>query len=479
MNNDEIFRQAKFTAIVSDLHLCEAEPEPPKHRLWKKYKTREFFFDTTFAEFLKKLQEMSASQDIELILNGDIFDFDSVMSLPESPPFKMSWLEKKRGLHPQEEKSKFKIEKILYDHPDWCRALRAFIDAGNRIIFIIGNHDLELHFAEVQNTILNQLAAKRKDQVRFAEWFYISNNDTLIEHGNQHDPYCLCEDPINPFAESHGSKEVRLPFGSWATRYITNGMGYFNPHVDTNFIMSFSQYIMFFFKYMIRSQPLILWTWFWGAYYTLVQTIGDQLRPALRDPLSVEHRVADIARKSNATTGMVRQMSELFAPSAARNPILIARELWLDRAVLVLGVSYLLFNLYIYVNAIHPISISWFLIPCMMFLPPLMFYSSFVESDVVRFKEPQERILSLSSRITKVQRVVYGHTHIVRHEIIGGVEHLNSGCWSPAFMDVECTKPIDQKTFVWLAKEKDGQRKAHLFKFLEGRTTQVFSKIQQ
>jgi hypothetical protein len=33
-------------------------------------------------------------------------------------------------------------------------------------------------------------------RVRFVHWFYISNNDTLIEHGHQQDPYCLCENPL-------------------------------------------------------------------------------------------------------------------------------------------------------------------------------------------------------------------------------------------------------------------------------------------
>ena len=50
---DEVdFSKATYTAIVSDLHLCEAEPESSKFPLWKKYKTREFFFDSQFRVFL-------------------------------------------------------------------------------------------------------------------------------------------------------------------------------------------------------------------------------------------------------------------------------------------------------------------------------------------------------------------------------------------------------------------------------------------
>jgi UDP-2,3-diacylglucosamine pyrophosphatase LpxH len=79
---------------------------------------------------------------IELVLNGDIFDFDSVMVIPESPGFHVSWLERKRGLNAEEPKSRFKIETILEDHPLFVQALRAFVLKGHRVVFVIGNHDL-------------------------------------------------------------------------------------------------------------------------------------------------------------------------------------------------------------------------------------------------------------------------------------------------------------------------------------------------
>jgi len=49
---DNPFKSATFTAIVSDLHLCEEEPVNLKFPLWKKYKTKEFFFDDVFEQFL-------------------------------------------------------------------------------------------------------------------------------------------------------------------------------------------------------------------------------------------------------------------------------------------------------------------------------------------------------------------------------------------------------------------------------------------
>src|SRR4051812_37006736 len=106
------FSLSRFTAIVSDLHLCEAEPINPKFPLWKKYKTRDFFFDQTFAQFLKYIEKKAQGEKVELVLNGDIFDFDSVTSIPESPVFRVHWLERERGLFPRPERSKYKIQTI-------------------------------------------------------------------------------------------------------------------------------------------------------------------------------------------------------------------------------------------------------------------------------------------------------------------------------------------------------------------------------
>lgn len=458
------FKHVHYTAIVSDLHLCEAEPVNLKFPLWKKFKTRQFFYDEVFASFLKHIQEKANGRPVELILNGDIFDFDSVMARPENPTFRFHWLEEKRGLYPRPERAKFKIQVILKHHAVWVQALREFILNGNRAVFVIGNHDLELHFPDVQNEILATLdLGEKQNQIRFCEWFYISNQDTLIEHGNQYDPYCMCEDPVNPFIQGYNYKSIRLPFGNLACRYILNGMGFFNPHVESNFIMSLDEYIAFFFKYIWRAQPLLIWDWFFGAMATLVMSLSDRLLLPIKDPLKIEDKVNQISAKSNADPRMVRELKELFVPPATTNPFLIARELWLDRAFLIMLAFLVVFELMILVKQFYNLSFFWAFIPLMILLPFFLFYSKSVTSLVSSFKEPDERILATASAITKVNRIIYGHTHLIRHEMIGGVEHLNSGCWSPAFTDVECTKAIDQKTYVWLEPTDHGTRQAHLY----------------
>ncbi|MCB0362550.1 MAG: hypothetical protein KDD35_07505, partial [Bdellovibrionales bacterium] len=334
-----------------------------------------------------------------------------------------------------------------------------------------------LHFPIVQEEIVKALQLNKEDQglIRFTEWFYISNRDTLIEHGNQYDPYCLAQDPIHPFIQRFNRVEVRIPFGNLATRYMINGMGFFNPHVDSNFIMSAREYVAFFFRYVVRAQPLLLLTWLWGASLTLFQAFWDRLIPSLSEPLSMEDKVELVAAKANATPRMVRELRELFATSAANRPIILMRELWLDRAFLIMVAFFVIFQIFIFVKAVYSISFFWTFIPLFLFLPFFLFYSRSITSDVIQHKEPSEKILSMASMITKVNRIVYGHTHVVRHEIIGNVEHLNSGTWSPAFLDVECEQPIDQKTFVWISPGYKVQREARVYQFKEGKPIEVFS----
>lgn len=466
----DLFKSANYTAVISDLHLTEAEPEHPKYPLWKKYKTRQFFFDDDLAEFFAHIEEKAQGDKVELVLNGDIFDFDSVVSVPTYPVFRVSWLERKRGLEPKADKSKFKIQKILNDHPKFVEALSHFIRKGHRVVFVMGNHDLELHFPEVQEEIRKQLQIHARDQerVRFVEWFYISNQDTLIEHGNQYDPYCLCEDPTNPFVKGYNSVQLKLPFGNIACRYIMNGLGFFNPHTDNNYIMTMKDYIVIFLRYMVRAQPLLILTWFGGAVLTLYRSIVDRLAVPLRNAFTIENKIETMAAKANAEPRMIREMRELMVPPATSDPILIAKELWLDRAFIILVSFVLIFYIFTFLKAAFGVSLYWAFIPGFIFLPFFLFYSRSVMSMVSSFKEPDDRILAITAVITKVKRVVYGHTHRARHEIIGAVEHLNSGTWSPAFEDVEYKKPVEQRNFVWISPSLAGKepgRRAELLKF--------------
>ena len=464
MRND--FRRARHTFSISDLHLTEAEPFNPKKPLWKLFKTRKFFIDSTFKVFLDHIESLAGAdknpeENIELILNGDVFDFDAVMRMPDDPKqFNLHWLEKLRGLNAEEAKSRYKMEIILQDHQGWVVALREFLLKGHRVVFIIGNHDIELHWPGVQKTVLDALNLPDpfKGHVRFCEWFYISNGDTLFEHGNQYDSYSLCANPVHPLIKKGRRVVVRMPFGDIANKLMLNGMGLMNPHVHSQFIMSFGQYIRFFFRYLLRIQPGIGFTWLWSAVATLFHSLLEGFLPPIKDPLTVERRIAEIAQKSNASPRTVRALKEIHVHPAHFNPIKMAQELWIDRALLFLLILVGSFQLVSIIKLVTDISIYWVLLPVAATMPFFVFYAQSITSQLGdEFVLAPSRSVAVSSRLAKVSRVVHGHTHFETHRTVDGVEMLNSGTWSPGFHDIECTKPFGRMPFVWVRPAREDE----------------------
>ncbi len=443
------------TVVMSDLHLTDMEPGAPGRSLWKRYKRPKFFIDQSFRRLLQYFTHTIKDGPIELVLNGDIFDFDSVMRLPLHSGHHISWLERKRGLNPEEEKSRFKMEVILGDHFVWVEAVREFILKGNSVVFVIGNHDIELHWPLVQKEVRKalRLPPEFEHQVRFCEWFYVSNNDTMIEHGNQYDDYCVASNPIHPLVKMGKSVQMRLPFGNITSRYMVNGMGLFNPHAESSFIMSPAGYFRFFYKYAIRVQPLLLLTWIWSATASFWIALTEGVLPAMKDPLFTEQRVQEIAEKANVTPTQVRMLNELHVHPAVFNPIKIARELWLDRVLILFVIGFLSFELFAIVNIVVPISWLWFITFFIIFFPLLIYYSRDIKSQIIQSMEEAFRQVPTIAKIVGVKRVIFGHTHRELHTYVDQTEVLNTGTWSPAFTDPECRVSFGKKCFAWIKSD--------------------------
>jgi len=444
------------TIVVSDLHLTEAQTIDERRPLWMSYKRKEFFIDNDFADFLRHL-DSNIPGEIELVLNGDTFDFDTVLALPDK---EVGWLAEHRGLGSEEWMSLFKMDVIIDDHPTWFDAVKNFIANGNKIVFIVGNHDVELYWPSVQKRIHVALGSN-VPSARFCNWFYISEEDSYISHGHQYDPSCVVKDTINPLIQVNGQPYIRIPFGNLAARFMLNGIGWLNPHCPSNYIKNISEYFKLFLRYL-RAQPLMVWSWFWSAVVTLVISLRDHWKPPMMDPLLVEEKVSGIAKCSNATPMMVRQLRALQVPSVCTNPINIFRELWLDRGLLLLGLLYLAWQIILHINIAIAISMGWVIIPFIVLLPALMVYASSIKLKV--FGEPllTDKRAEYIAKITKTRRVIFSHTHAPEQLIIGRTEYINSGSWAPAFSEPECKNKINKQIFVWI-KPAQNEREAKVY----------------
>src|SRR5262249_52763636 len=135
-----------------------------------------------------------AGHSLELVFNGDLFDFDAPWvrngesSFEEFPVNDQGCAEH--------------VRRILADHPDFFLAIARVLAQGHKVLFLSGNHDIELYFAGVRRAIIEALAQhlaalgangtnidrhELERRVRFRSWFHITEDRIYLEHGSQYD----------------------------------------------------------------------------------------------------------------------------------------------------------------------------------------------------------------------------------------------------------------------------------------------------
>lgn len=418
--------------VVSDMHLTQ---EAPARGLWKRFLQRDRFVDGDFAAWLERMRA-DIGGPICLVLNGDIFDFDAVMAVPQNAR-DLSYLERTRSLHPTQEKSAFKMERIITDHPVFFDALEAFLTEGHRVVVVLGNHDLELFWPTVQARLRDRLGPHATAAALcFEPWFY-RHGDVRIEHGHLLDPWSSVDDPRCPLVRSpEGEERVQIPFGNMAGRYLINRMGYFNPNCSDSYQRSLWGYLVFWVRHHLFAFRPLVTAWIAGACYTLLHALrlrrAHPARPRLRLPAP-------------------------YAAPVYRRWFLMVREFWFDRLALA-GLGLLVVA--ILTGALGP---GWWLLPA---LAGVVVVTTLWDRIVRRFvarsdawlEQIHETAVSLA-RAAKARILILGHTHGWRKERLpGGGFYLNSGNFSPSYHDLECEQPVPHsRTFLWLPPGQEPQ----------------------
>jgi hypothetical protein len=268
--------------VVSDLHLSEGRD--PATGLT--HPNEDFFQDVPFAQFLAHHAALSRHAEAtdyyqkpwRLVVNGDIFDFLQVVSLPTEGAELLAVMGKERyadlrpnerlyGLGTDEKAIVWKLEKIAAGHPLFFQALAWFAaQPGYELILLKGNHDVEIYWSGVQKRLLALLAQAYAewhtavnqgdvehplplydhlpttltaeglaDKVRFPKLFLYQRDLFYIEHGCQYDPVNFFNDFGDPrLVDSDGrvQNSIELPEGSLFVRYFFNVIEGVHPFAD-------------------------------------------------------------------------------------------------------------------------------------------------------------------------------------------------------------------------------------------------------
>jgi hypothetical protein len=141
---------------------------------------------------------------VDFVFNGDTFDLLKTSSRGGWPT------------HITRDIAIDKMERVAASHPAFFEALRDHVRGDperRRAHFIVGNHDMELLFPEVQAVVRERIGVTDSDSVRFPG-FDMSIGRMHVEHGSQLDPL-FTVDPERPFVTSKAGANILSL--SWAT----------------------------------------------------------------------------------------------------------------------------------------------------------------------------------------------------------------------------------------------------------------------
>jgi UDP-2,3-diacylglucosamine pyrophosphatase LpxH len=319
--------------IVSDLHLTDVEDNSDG---WKAYKSSRYVVDRDFAALVKGfgMQEGRSA----LVLNGDIFDFDLVTAVPEQPPWPVSRAERRRGLDATEEKSAWKLRRILDDHPVFMDTLAWFLEQGHEIVYVMGNHDREFHFDAVRRVFMEALEVRCgkecASRMVFEPWFFFRSGQIYVEHGQQYDYYSSFQHLLCPTVRSHGDELLALPMGNLSNRLLMARMGFFNPHA-TEFIMNAFSYLVHWLKYYAFSRHGLVFNWFFGSIQSL-RTLLKYRYKLRRHPPDCSQAMEDQAKRHGLSVQTLNRLVSLGKRPITDRVFRVMREFWLDRVMIAL-----------------------------------------------------------------------------------------------------------------------------------------------
>ncbi|WP_438020620.1 hypothetical protein WMF18_16750 [Sorangium sp. So ce315] len=453
---------------ISDIHLCELEPGDG---LWMRYRQAPYSPDGEVAAMLDALRDEmeqgtargAGRHELTLVLNGDVFDFDAPRVIDRKSVF--------HDLPRSAEHAIPAMRAILADHPVFIEALGRVIADGHTVVFISGNHDVQLTLPEVRELVrarvvdaalaaLGEAPGAGEAQARaslgarvvFRAWFHKTPDGIIVEHGNQYDAYCSYRYPMVPFGRTPG--EIQPTMGSLVCRLLVSRMGYFNPHVDSSFMLSAFGYLAHWARYYLFSRRSLAVAWALGALRTVVELVRrrePERRARLRECL------AAAAQETGAPLRAVARHARLFAPPAEDRLGLVARELWLDRAILLL--------LTVAAALVWLLLAPGWLAPGALVAPAgLIVYERLVPK--LPLDATWQRVSRAARQVARAHRaraVVFGHTHTPEGVWEGGLFFGNTGSWSAAFQDIACTRPVfAARPLVWLKSDPRAGKAARL-----------------
>lgn len=384
-----------------------------------------------------------------LVVNGDMIDLVGLMLMPDEVGC-VAGLHRDDhvyGLGARAHAAVLKLERVIEHHRAVFQSLARFVAAGHSLVVVIGNHDIELHFPEVQHLFIESLvflaeetmpgaAHTMRSRIAFHDWFFFEEGLAWIEHGHQYDPYCSFEDALEPATDE---QEIDPNLGALLPRYVGSQ---FSDDIHNAWGHTFFGFLHFW-AAQGRDRLLGIGLAYINVFRRMVEHWQARLpeRVAARRARAAE-RLRRLARRCRLPEEHLQQLRALAHPPVSVELARIVRAMMVDRLLLLLiGPLLILLPLLI---------VPWSWVPW-GWLPPLgvvaiwTWYAGLAREPT----DPSEAMRSRARQIrelVKVPLVVMGHTHSPAAEGDGTGFYFNTGTWVPADPEQAFTHVCIQRT---------------------------------
>lgn len=406
--------------LISDLHLGSHL----KARSRGEFVHLAARLDESLPQFLDHYARLGTWQ---LVINGDFIDFWNV--------------EIGDGGQDPVEVAVDRLHAVLDAYPGVEDALISFLEAGNAIVFVAGNHDAEFLYPEVSRafaerlegaldsgsdadalrdqitaTGITTLAAVGAGQVRFVPWF-VREGGAWIEHGHLFDPACSTHAQLSP---TRGGRLVKS-VAEVATRRFSNRM----PEIDYDAADKFST--MDYLRWAVARG----WRFMIRVVFLYLRMVGGMLGLWVRSGrvdkagrAAHEERLAKLAKNAGLQMSALTALEEMAPPPSSASVGGVLSVTALDLAL----------------SALTPILlvplVCWFAgWSLLLGLVLGLILGALAGLQVKRRRSPRnvaQDMLDVASsvgEVTGTRIVLMGHSHRGSLERRGQVIYGNSGSW--------------------------------------------------
>ena len=477
--------------IVSDLHLSAGlDVESGKFS-----RLEDFPFDDAFARFLRyheevKVQPRFGGRPWHLVINGDMFDFLQVVSLPGEGRLlkavrgvehqkELRTNEQDYGLGTTAEESEWKLQRIAQGHQRFFAALGWFVAHGNHIVVTRGNHDIELYWPEVRDRFTKEVGRaytrewlkldhgppvrpeELEARIHFYPWFYHEPGRVYVEHGCQYEAANHFRDFLNPVLPDDPA-HIELPWGSLFVRYLFNKVEDVHPFADN--IKPATRYLAWAFKTNPVQAIEVLVTRGW-VFLRAFWNVGHKtVASAFHGTRGPGPSVGAQSQRQHGPVPLPSRVTYKIAALAQQRVDTVWRE-WVLSAIqgLLSLLTALIAVIFVVRAGLALIGGSWWMTIVYLGAAVLAYFlrrglkrnfTNLFESDyLLNAAHALEQILKPAYT---VRYIVMGHDHRAAVERMERAWYVNTGAWVPVYEEEGPIEGREELSFFRLAWGYEG-----------------------